>query len=359
MLQTLWKSTPRAPKRSTHLISNSRVLILMKWLHCQPTARSTMSFKITLSIPEDRHITQITRSPISSELSAEERRPALTRLHLLALLETDDFCGMDHVQPISVVFWVKDFVLPLLKRQSLTPPLLIAHRSWLIHRPVSGYMFGKGIYLADMSSKSANYWWVDCASYHSALFRKNATLENRFHSYAPCSSLAVPILKLRLQLIYWHQQKCRWYLWRPCPFTPLRDRARWPYANFDQCVLHCRRRRKGQRHALNVSHWNSPLCINVQHDCMRPSALSNSYPSSYFPSHWHWLCRWGQGTTGPTAWKDGESIHPSLKGVKLVSQNILRLSLNCRLWRSSSLIRPRPSLEELMFRMLVSSITST
>ena len=29
--------------------------------------------------------------------------------------------------------------------------------------PVSGYMFGKGIYLADMSSKSANY----CCSYNS------------------------------------------------------------------------------------------------------------------------------------------------------------------------------------------------
>ena len=29
--------------------------------------------------------------------------------------------------------------------------------------PVSGYMFGKGIYLADMSSKSANY----CSAYSS------------------------------------------------------------------------------------------------------------------------------------------------------------------------------------------------
>jgi hypothetical protein len=26
--------------------------------------------------------------------------------------------------------------------------------------PVTGYMFGKGVYFADLSSKSANYWYL-------------------------------------------------------------------------------------------------------------------------------------------------------------------------------------------------------
>jgi hypothetical protein len=29
---------------------------------------------------------------------------------------------------------------------------------------------------------------------------------------------------------------------------------------------------------------------------------------------------WGQGMTGPSIWKDAERVHPSLKGVKIVSR---------------------------------------
>jgi hypothetical protein len=35
-------------------------------------------------------------------------------------------------------------------------------------------------------------------------------------------------------------------------------------------------------------------------------------PLTYFYS-------WGQGVTGPLLWKDAECVHPSLKGVKMVS----------------------------------------
>jgi hypothetical protein len=35
-------------------------------------------------------------------------------------------------------------------------------------------------------------------------------------------------------------------------------------------------------------------------------------PLTYFYS-------WGQGVTGPRCWKDAECVHPSLKGVKMVS----------------------------------------
>lgn len=31
------------------------------------------------------------------------------------------------------------------------------------------------------------------------------------------------------------------------------------------------------------------------------------------------FCSWGQGLTGPSLWKDAECVHPSLKGVKMVS----------------------------------------
>lgn len=32
-----------------------------------------------------------------------------------------------------------------------------------------------------------------------------------------------------------------------------------------------------------------------------------------------YFCSWGQGVTGPLLWKDAECVHPSLKGVKMVS----------------------------------------
>jgi len=56
--------------------------------------------------------------------------------------------------------------------------------------PVSGYMFGKGIYLADMSSKSANY----CASYNSGgtalLLLCEAELGNPMHELTNASYTA-------------------------------------------------------------------------------------------------------------------------------------------------------------------------
>ncbi|KAI4657345.1 uncharacterized protein J4E79_007418 [Alternaria viburni] len=56
--------------------------------------------------------------------------------------------------------------------------------------PVSGYMFGKGIYLADMSSKSANY----CASYNSGgtalLLLCEAELGNPMHELTDASYTA-------------------------------------------------------------------------------------------------------------------------------------------------------------------------
>lgn len=56
--------------------------------------------------------------------------------------------------------------------------------------PVSGYMFGKGIYLADMSSKSANY----CASYDSGgtalLLLCEAELGNPMHQLTDASYTA-------------------------------------------------------------------------------------------------------------------------------------------------------------------------
>jgi hypothetical protein len=33
------------------------------------------------------------------------------------------------------------------------------------------------------------------------------------------------------------------------------------------------------------------------------------------------LSRWGQGTYGPSAWKDAGCAHPSLEGIKMVRDN--------------------------------------
>jgi poly [ADP-ribose] polymerase len=54
--------------------------------------------------------------------------------------------------------------------------------------PVNGYMFGKGIYLADMSSKSANYCVPQCSNGHALLLLCEAELGNPMltltgHSY--------------------------------------------------------------------------------------------------------------------------------------------------------------------------------
>ncbi|KAI2622973.1 PARP-domain-containing protein [Hypomontagnella submonticulosa] len=94
--------------------------------------------------------------------------------------------------------------------------------------PVSGYMFGKGIYLADMSSKSANY----CCSYIS------------------------------------------------------------------------------NGHALLL------LCEAELGDPMQV-LTGASYGAAEDAKAKGMLSTWGQGSTGPSQWKDGECIHPSLKGIKV------------------------------------------
>jgi poly [ADP-ribose] polymerase len=98
--------------------------------------------------------------------------------------------------------------------------------------PATGYMFDKGIYLADMSSKSANY----CCSY----------LSNNTALLLLCDAeLGDPMQKL----------------------TSFRYNA-------------------------------------------ASTAKAGGMAST-----------WGQGGTGPTKWKDGECVHPSLKGVKIVSEH--------------------------------------
>lgn len=96
--------------------------------------------------------------------------------------------------------------------------------------PVSGYMFDKGIYLADMSSKSANY----CCSYLS----DNTAL-----------------------------------------------------------LLLCEAELGAPMQELTSSKYDAAS-----------SAKASGKVST-----------WGQGRTGPSKWKDGECVHPSLKGVKIVS----------------------------------------
>lgn len=96
--------------------------------------------------------------------------------------------------------------------------------------PVSGYMFGKGIYLADMASKSANY----CCSYISG---------------------GTALLLL-----------CEAELGDP------------------------------MQELVNASY-------NAGEDAKKKGMVAT----------------WGQGTTGPSKWKDAGCVHPSLAGVKMVS----------------------------------------
>ncbi|KAI1329803.1 PARP-domain-containing protein [Xylariaceae sp. FL0255] len=92
--------------------------------------------------------------------------------------------------------------------------------------PVSGYMFGKGIYLADMSSKSANYCCAGISNGHALLLLCEAELGSTQQKLTNASS-------------------------------------------------------------------------NAGKDAKMKGLIST----------------WGQGTEGPSKWKDVEDIHPSLKGV--------------------------------------------
>ena len=56
--------------------------------------------------------------------------------------------------------------------------------------PVSGYMFGKGIYLADMSSKSANYCCPYISNGHALLLLCEAELGNPMHTLTNASYTA-------------------------------------------------------------------------------------------------------------------------------------------------------------------------
>lgn len=96
--------------------------------------------------------------------------------------------------------------------------------------PVTGYMFGKGIYLADMSSKSANYCYSHLSDNTALLLLCEAELGD-------------PMQKL----------------------------------------------------------------TGFKYDAGE-TAQSNGMVST-----------WGQGSAGPAQWKDAECVHPSLKGVKIVS----------------------------------------
>jgi poly [ADP-ribose] polymerase len=98
--------------------------------------------------------------------------------------------------------------------------------------PVSGYMFGKGIYLADMSSKSANY----CASYSS---------------------------------------------------------------NGHALLLLCE------------AELGKPIQTLTDAD----------YEAGEKAKKQGMLSTWGQGSTGPKAWKDAGCVHPSLNGVQMVSDS--------------------------------------
>ncbi|KAH9887772.1 poly polymerase catalytic domain-containing protein [Xylariomycetidae sp. FL2044] len=101
--------------------------------------------------------------------------------------------------------------------------------------PVSGYMFGKGIYLADMSSKSANYCCPYITNGHALLLLCEAELGN--------------------------------------PIQTLTDAS-----------------------------------YTAGEDAKSQGMLST----------------WGQGITGPSQWKDGSCIHPSLKGVKVPDTNVAK-----------------------------------
>ncbi|KAI1647831.1 PARP-domain-containing protein [Daldinia loculata] len=99
--------------------------------------------------------------------------------------------------------------------------------------PVTGYMFGKGIYLADMSSKSANYCYPSISNGHALLLLCEAELGDPMQTLTGASYSAAEDAKS-----------------------------------------------KGM------------------------------------------LSTWGQGSTGPSQWKDAECIHPSLKGVKMPDTNV-------------------------------------
>lgn len=100
--------------------------------------------------------------------------------------------------------------------------------------PVSGYMFGKGIYLADMSSKSANYCCAHISNGHALLLLCEAELGD-------------PMLTL-----------------------------------------------------TNASY-------TAGEDAQAKGMLST----------------WGQGTFGPSQWKDAGCAHPSLKGIKMPDTKVL------------------------------------
>ncbi|KAI9049236.1 hypothetical protein LZ554_007083 [Drepanopeziza brunnea f. sp. 'monogermtubi'] len=99
--------------------------------------------------------------------------------------------------------------------------------------PASGYMFGKGIYLADMSSKSANYCFSHASNGHALLLLCEAELGD-------------PKLVL-----------------------------------------------------TNASY-------SAGEDAKARGMIS----------------AWGQGMTGPNAWKDAEAVHPSLKGITIPDVSI-------------------------------------
>lgn len=103
--------------------------------------------------------------------------------------------------------------------------------------PVSGYMFGKGIYLADMSSKSAGY-----------------------------------------------------------------------------CCSH-----------LSDNTGLLLLCEAELGDPMQ-ELVHASYNAGDTAKKQGMLSTWGQGRTGPTVWKDAECVHPSLAGIKMVSDFFLELT---------------------------------
>ncbi|KAI1339536.1 PARP-domain-containing protein [Xylariaceae sp. FL0016] len=105
--------------------------------------------------------------------------------------------------------------------------------------PVSGYMFGKGIYLADMSSKSANY----CCSYisngHALLLLCEAELGNPMQTLTGAS-------------------------------------------------------------------------YNAGDDAKAQGMMST----------------WGQGSTGPSKWKDAKCVHPALKGIKMPDTTVMPAATN-------------------------------
>ncbi|KAI1426440.1 PARP-domain-containing protein [Xylaria sp. FL1777] len=71
--------------------------------------------------------------------------------------------------------------------------------------PVSGYMFGKGIYLADMSSKSANYCCPHISNGHALLLLCEAELGDPLQTLTSASSSAGQTAKSNGMLSTWGQ----------------------------------------------------------------------------------------------------------------------------------------------------------